>query len=436
MAILHDTCSHLFSLFAFLFVIYSPVCMVVETPSIPKTDAGPVKAVMFTRFEDVEGYVVAASDPPNVMPDQFKEIGYQFLPDKGICWRLISLAVGEFRITGVPVHIDDAKYARRAFVFCFCLIVDNRATELGKIAAQYLAEAFFKLETSSSFLSDETHHDNIRQFLVTLRQQLNSDQVYGINLHIAEDVMLQFSKPLVKPIRSQMDNFTVKPWHVPIAQVFPIQTSLCYDLGLVLSACTGDESVSDISSKLRIDFGELVLALNLLVKRELVVIMDQPIDKYSRVRLTKNFHTFFDDLTNRQTAVAFAIAPSSQSNPSSTSSTPPTQSVDPSGVNLGDQLVRMYCRLDGNIEDLGEFTATQGSTGISTRLMVMFGILKKFIRMKTMFPVFNDYETSMIPVLRSCDGSRSWDEIGFKHGLTRDELNELFTYHGVIRIWR
>jgi hypothetical protein len=410
-----------------------------ESPGLPVIRKGPVRAVMYTLFEDVEGYVVGASDPPNVMVDQFKDIGYQFLPDKGICWRLISLSIADFRITGVPVHIDDAKYARRAFVFCFCLVVDKRAAALAKVAAQYLAETFHELETKHSFLSNEENHGKIVDFLLQLRDQLNTETVSFINMPIAEGVSLQFSKP-VKPLDRSVVSTVIQPWHIPIATVAVTHMN-CVELQPFLTVCDGEATVSEISLKLELELTELSSVLLKLVERKLLAIMDQPIDKFSRVRLTSEFHTFFDDLTNRQTAVAFAMNHSLVSGhtsmSSSVSSSPRSaQPVDPSGTNLGDQLVRIYCRLDGHVEDLGEFSATQGSSGLSIRLMVIFGILKNFIRTKAMFPVFMDHETTMIPVLRSCDGSRTWDEIGFKHGFTREEMHELFQYHGVVRIWR
>jgi hypothetical protein len=410
---------------------------------------GPVRAVMFTQFEDVEGYVVAASDPPNVMTDQFKEIGYQFLPDKDICWRLISLCVGDLRIIGVPVHIDDAKYARRAFVFCFCLIVEKRAVQLAKIAAQKLAEVFYKLEIDSSYLSaPPSGHEDLVVFLKDLRECLNSEKVDSVNFEITNDVMIQFGKPR-KSLENEQSNQMeiIQAWFFPVATVGVEQEPKLasgYDVVEVLRECSGELCVSELSVRLEIELKDLNRVLSLLYSRKLIVIIDQPIDRFTRVRLTRNFHSFFDDLSNRQAAVAFAAIPSGASGQSSlvnsAVSSPragPPVVVAPQGE-LGDQLVRMYCRLDSNVEDLGEFSAAEAgmAPNVSIRLLVIFGIIKNFIRTKIMFPVYPDYETTLIPVLRSCDGSRSWDEIGFKHGLNREELNELFTYHGVLRIWK
>ena len=404
------------------------------TPVLKECKDGPVRAIMFTQFEDVEGYVVAASDPPNVMTDQFKEIGYQFLPDKDICWRLISLCVGEYRIVGVPVHIDDAKYARRAFVFCFCLIVEKQAMELGKIVAQYLAEIFYKLEVDSSFLSGSpAGKEALPIFLKDLRDSLNSDKIDSVNLEVVDGFRLQFCKPR-KPLGSVADHLLkkIEPWFVPVATVGVDdlgKVASAYDLVEVMQECTGESSVSEISLKLGIEYADLIRALSVLEERRLIVVIDQPIDTFSRLRLTNAFHAFFDDLSNRQAAVAFA------SQVCSVVSSPRGGGSGPPPGDVGDQLVRVYCRLDGHVEDLGEFDSAQ-SSGLSTRLLAMFGIIKGFIRPKTMFPVHPDHETTMIPVLRSCDGSKSWDEIGFKHGLHREELNELFSYHGVFRIWR
>ena len=401
--------------------------------------ASPVKAVMYTQFEDVEGYVVAASDPHNVMVDQFKEIGYHFLPDRGVCWRLITLALGEYKIIGVPVHIDDSKYARRAFVFCFCLIVANNpsAVKMAKVAAQELAELFHSLEEESSLLSEEPNRVALPDFLRELRSNLNAPQSQSLNLGI-RDKWLQFSKP---HLQTALATQVINPWSVPISLVdhnHISDTTADRVILDVLEACDGLRTVSELTHALRIDFAELSELLGSLHSRSLVCVMDQAIDKYSRVRLTSKFHSFFDDLSNRQEAVSYALQAAQtgrNSQTSSTSSTPLTSPAEPIG-NVGDLLVRMYCRLDGHVEDLGEFSAHHDGSNISVRHMIIFGLIKGFLRCKTMFPVFPEHTGTMIPVLRSCDGSRCWDEVGMKHGLTRSELNDLFVHHGVLRIWR
>ena len=403
-----------------------------------------MKAVMYTQFEDVEGYVVAASDPVNVMTDQFKEIGYHFLPDRGVCWRLITLALGEYKIIGVPVHIEDSKYARRAFVFCFCLIVQNTASavKLAKVAAQQLAELFHSLEEETSFLSEEANRAMLPEFLQELRQSLNEPQTENVNLGLAvnlKDRWLQFSKPRCGITEEVVD---IHPWHVPISLVDPSQEqhegSFSSDLVDLLQACDGDKSVSELTHELHVDISELTAVLQSVHSRGLVCVLDQPVDKFTRVRLTNKFHTFFDDLGNRQEAVSYVLTTTHtgrNSHTSSSSSTPVATTSEPVG-NVGDLRVRMFCRLDGNVEDLGEFSAHHDTSNISVRHMIIFGLIKKFLRCKTMFPVFPDFAITMIPVLRSCDGSRCWDAVGMKHGLNRSELNDLFVHHGVLRIWR
>ena len=82
-----------------------------------------IQALLYTRFEDIEGYVIAAADPPEALGNhQFKEIGYHFLPDKDVCGRVITLFLDNYRIIGVPVYIEGPQYSRKAFVFCICII--------------------------------------------------------------------------------------------------------------------------------------------------------------------------------------------------------------------------------------------------------------------------------------------------------------------------
>ena len=378
----------------------------------------PIKAVLYTHFEDVEGYVVSESDPPNVMIDQFKDIGYHFLPDRGICWRLISLVLGEYRIIGVPVHIDDSRYARRAFVFCFCIIVSNSSHQgisLAKIAAQELAYIFYNLENDTQYLSSKSSN-LLSDFLQNFRTNLNNPNILAVNQHIVNNVYIQFSKPATLPI-SKRENNEIRPYFTPVSTcAIPIDAAEWIRhsvITLIIDACNGINSVADISNILFIDYTELSNVLLSLSNRGLVVIINQAIDGYTRVRLTQKFHTFFDTLDNRQEAIAYIGGPTDVSDDH-------TQ---------GDVLVRNYCKLDGHVSDLSEMSAE------INRHMILFGLIKGFLRCKTMYPVYTDYVSTMVPVLRLCDGIHTWDDICAQFQLSRLEISEIFNHHGVLKIW-
>jgi hypothetical protein len=412
-----------------------------------RTEQEIVKAVLFTEFEDIEGYVVSASDPVGVMHDQFKDIGYHFLPDKGMCWKLISMALGDYRMIGVPIHIEDSKYGRRAYVFCFCLIVVNsaHAVKLGKIAAKELAELFFALERDHSYLSEKKNLPSITKVLENVRSCLNDEKPY-LNIHVHDNSRVQILKPPKDHKANYPARCKIKPFFIPIALIdanlIGDSVSDNHDLIKILNQCNGLFSVSEISNSIEIHFDDLCFVLSALEQRGLIYLLDQPIDQFTRVRLVPNFHLFFDDLNNRQEAIMYSLlVPSSSSRTSETGSGTST----PKGVidqqqssfsNLGDYLVRMYCKLDGHVQDLGEFSAMNGVMNISIRQMVIFGLIRNFLRCKTMFPVFIDHASTSLPVLRSCSGESSWDEIGVQHGLTRDQLSTLFEQHNVLRIWK
>jgi hypothetical protein len=398
------------------------------------TSNEPIKALLCTQFEDVEGYVVSVSDPPNIMTNQFKDIGYHFLPDKGLCWRLITMTLGEYKMTGVPVHIEDSKYPRRAFVFCLCVVTDltNRAVGLGKLVAQELADLLHQLEADSSYLSNRENDGSIRQMLASLRQDLNSESVSVVNRQVSGNHWLQFSKRIIlNP--GAVEERLIEPFHIPVALVDTGELSdevACNNQLMVdvVEACNGNDSCSEISHFLGIGFPDLTRVLSALQRKGMVYVLDQPIDKYSRIRLTKNFHAFFDDLSNRQEAIAFSLATGGSSGVS-------TPRGDTAAIgNLGDYLVRLYCRLEG--QELGEFESVHGSPNFSTKFMIVYGLIKGFLRCKTMFPVLLDSSTTLIPVLRSCDGCTSWDAIGVRFGLSRSELDETFTHYNVVRIWK
>ena len=406
----------------------------------------PVKAILFTEFEDIEGYVVSASDPIGVMNEQFKDIGYHFLPDKGVCWRLISMSLGNFKMIGVPVHIEDAKYTRRAYVFCICLIVDDNseAVYLGKISAQVIADVFYTLEIDHSFLSNRNYIDEVTRSLKSLRDSLNSAENH-VNLQVYKDARVQFLKPGINESAVSPAKLNIKPYFLPVAIIDPselgVSASDNHKLIEILNHCDGVLSVSEISNVLRLDYHELCTVLTHMESYTWIALIDQPIDIFTRVRITQNFHAFFDDLSNRHDALAYSLLASipnlRASETGSGTGTPKALSDQhPSVSNLGDFLVRMYCKLDGHVQDLGEFSSLNSGINISIRHMVIFGIAMKFLRCKTMFPVFAEYESAQVPVLRSCDGRSSWDDIALEHGLSRIELDKLFSLYNVVRIWK
>jgi len=393
-----------------------------------------IRAVMFTRFEDVEGYVVSASDPPNVMTDQFKDIGYQFLPDKGICWNLISVALGsDYRMIGVPVHIEDARYRRRAFVFCFCLLVENSsmAIEIAKRAAQELAEIFHSLEIDPQYhlLSSDDDDGIVVKFLRKFRRQLNEGKRVDIN--VVGDYWIQFDLPHAVAgggtAAGRGAILKIEPWYIPIS-IFDIPDQLIEFASIsdLMDLCDGERTIGEVSVSLDVDFGQLSRIVSRLVGEGLMYLSEQPIDEFSRVKLTSVFHSFFDDLNNRQEAVSFVTA--------SGIGGPATETTTTTAItNFGDYLVRLYCKISG--QNLGEFSSIVGSN-ISINRMVLYGLVRRFLEWETMFPVYPEYEQTMVPVLRLCDGSQAWDAIGYKSNLTRSEMIEIFNSHQVLQIWR
>jgi hypothetical protein len=394
-------------------------------------------AIMFTQFEDIEGYVVSASDPPNVMTTQFKNIGYQFLPDVGLCGKLISVGLGDdYRMIGVPIHIDDARYPRRAFVFCFTVLVDNSSTgaiEIGKRAALEMANVFHSLEQKMQFLSDTGNRDLIVKFLKKFRRRLNEglrsagSQRDGIHVNVIGDYWINFSCRLsrYKPGRPKP-----QPWYFPICISQIPQDPEYTSFMDLLVLCDGDRTVSELSVELNVDIDELGEVLCRLEFESIVVILDQPVDEFTRVKLTEEFHIFFDDLNNRQEAVGFVLVQQQSQQPGTSvvMNTPPSI-----GTGLGDYLVRQYCRIYD--QPLGEF-ASSLIPSISARHTVIYGICRKFLRLKKLFPVYLESDSTMIPVLRLCDGSLDWDQIGFKTCMTRTEMMDVFRAHDVMLIWK
>jgi Nitrogen permease regulator 2 len=139
-----------------------------------------VQALLYTQFEDTEGYTVVASDPSSCCKDsQFKDIGYHFLPDRSFASRTISLCLDSIQLLGVPVYIDGKHYLRNTFVFCVILVIrrHQHVSQRYSKLAQLVAKSFRSLEAESRFLSSSAASKlEVMRILKDLRAQINRQQ--------------------------------------------------------------------------------------------------------------------------------------------------------------------------------------------------------------------------------------------------------------------
>ena len=374
-----------------------------------------IQALLYTRFEDKEGYVVATADPPDALGEQqFKEIGYHFLPDKDVCGRVITLFLDNYRVVGVPVYIEGSQYSRKAFIFCICFVIDSLVVQadmgLYRRLAEQLANAFSALERDQElrFLSDDKHLPKVNETLVELRRQLNDPRSTHVFVSIADSHSICF-KPLGRPpIKKNVPE--VKPYHVPYLLIDPATISAEVSAEVdalaisVLSFIDGASCVQDIFGKFPFTSPSAVsIALRLLAGLGSIFLLP-PVDEFSRFCLTPEAATFFaGGLSDRAEASDFC------------------------GVSAH-EVARSLAKLKGQT-----FSAFSAQVAGKPRKLIIFGLIKNLVRAKNMRPYCVSGGSE---ILSACTGHVSADEICLMLGISRSHFfNHVNGYPAVSQIW-
>ena len=403
-----------------------------------------VHALLYTRFQDVEGYVIAAADPADAIGDQqFKDIGAHFLPGKDLCHRVISLTVGPHRVMGFPVRIEAPRYSRSAFVFCICFVVDSSVAQASlptyRRLAELLAGSFAALERDPDLRLLSDHRGRMQSILFEVRAQLNDGRSNHVFVRLSGSQAIHFSKRQLTPIPYPMDKPNefilsgIRLYDIPVPLIDTV--ALCaecpeVDLGLaaVLKAVNGQLSVADLCSKIPfLSPSAISDSLHLLASAG-TLLLTSPIDEFSKFRLTENTRNFFSRHSDRAAAAEFAGP----------------------GVNAED-VVRVLAKITSpeiwNLQLISNsfFPPSFSSTSIAAPeqvyRLVLFALFKDVIRQLRLFPfasqeavaaaeaeldyrreIGEDQITEMAPVvgaLRACDGQTGVDEILYSRGISR-----------------
>ena len=378
-----------------------------------------IQALLYTRFEDVEGYVIASADPPEAIGEkQFKDIGGHFLPDKDLCGRVISLNLGAHRMMGVPVRLEGSQYSRSAFVFCVCFVVEVDSViakpHVYRALANQLATAFASLEEEADLrlLSEDKHGELVRSALAEIRFQLNDTSFSHVFVKLTESHAVCFSP-----------SSGCEPLPLQDPAMFMIPTPLVDRERLlggeamvdsVIAACDGVRNLSEICAFFEESVGthpifpsDRTLVLDVLKELAAFEILAflPPVDEHSRFRLSLEAPAFFAGLDQRSEAAAFC------------------------GVSVR-EVLRSLVRL-------GELTDS-----VDLHRLAIFGLVRGLIKELVLYPLLtvpisDPPSNSMRGLLDECDGKTSIHTLCLRWGVNRRDFFDLSQrYSGHIKeLW-
>ena len=293
-----------------------------------------IEAIFFSRFEDIEGYSIAASDPANVLGEtQFKEIGYHFLPDKSLSGNVVTLYLDQYRIVGCPVHLSGPQYTRSAFVFCIGFIVVNGSDDMSiyRRLARQLSVSFERLEVNMRFLSgaaDDCGHGGVSLQLVAsvlseIRTQLNNPRLPYVYVPIDDRDALSFKPVYATRVRDAFlkPHYTVYPLVGtlddlslgPVSQDRLLQAVFAEIVSIRISAETFVAGIP-VERLISLFPGEDVVTILACLMQSGAVVATAPITAQSRPALTPKARALFaTNVGDRQELAEFVAAVTGES---------------------------------------------------------------------------------------------------------------------------
>jgi hypothetical protein len=381
-----------------------------------------IEALFYSRFEDIEGYTVVASDPANVLGEaQFKEIGYHFLPDKSLSsGHVITLFLDRYRIIGCPVHLSGPQYSRSAFVFCIGFII-NGADDMSiyRRLAKQLSVGFEQLEVDMRFLSDISHVDQVLSLLTEIRQQLNNPRLPYVYVPISDRYALTF-KPVYLHSRLPIDSPTSASPSSVFPEYFVIHRLLSSSPipradDRLMRAVFDAKDVESVATMVHLFPGENVQYVLKLLHASRHFLVIPPLAADSRPALTPKAKLLLaTNVGERQDFVDFAQ----------------TTSVH--------DVLRVLSLMDGrrSLADIVE--ASGGVTESQVTAIIVLGIAKEVVRVRKLFLVANKHGNKAfmdVKLVSVCDGNTDALEAAFKLGISVPELVGFADTHKFAKIW-
>ncbi|XP_046985009.1 GATOR complex protein NPRL2 isoform X1 [Schistocerca americana] len=383
---------------------------------------GPVRCIFFSEFHPTAGPKITCQVPEDyVSKEVFDAVNVYIIPKPQLQRSILTINTFGYKITGFPVRIDDAKYARNAYYFNLCFVCDAWArTVQYEPVVKKLSEYLLTMEEEGCFLSQvssETtkHH----QLFSILKQILNNLNATGMST-VREGEMTMF----LKVVRAATDPPPVMDHHVPIFTtekgVFQEEQ---WDLTTqqLLPHVDGFKHIAQIAVDADVENSLVKACIQNLLYYKAVSLL--PIFLYSNVYTpTPKVRLLATDAALQEECIKY-VSLSGQQLPSV------------------QEIFVMYCSMTHGttLQDLCSRYNPQ-EHNIDERKLVQFGLLHKLIRRICKYPVYIKSTNHCQPVTslqHSFTGLLSYDEVCCTRGYSPKTLEEkVESDPSVVVIWK
>ncbi|XP_063220099.1 GATOR complex protein NPRL2-like isoform X2 [Bacillus rossius redtenbacheri] len=141
---------------------------------------GPIRCIFLCEFHPTAGPRITYQVPDDyVSKEIFDAVSVYIIPKPQLQRTIFTVNVLGFKITGFPVRIDNAKYARNAYYFNVCFVSDfwARTVQYEPVIKKF-SEYLVTMEEQTGFLSDtnqpESENTKLPAMLKQILEDLNS----------------------------------------------------------------------------------------------------------------------------------------------------------------------------------------------------------------------------------------------------------------------
>lgn len=370
---------------------------------------GPIRCIFLSEFHPVAGPKITCQVPHDyVSKEIFDAVSVYIIPKPQLQRSILTVNVLGYKITGFPVRIDNAKYARNAYYFNLCFVCDAwaRTVQYEPVVKKF-SEYLMTMEQESDFLSNENKTEHEKGRLPAMLKQILED----LNSHGMTTVIEGTTTMHLKVVKVASDPPHVSDHHVPIFIVDQnVFREELWDLTTqqVLPYINGFNHVAKIAAVADVENNLVKACVQNLVYYGAVKLI--PIFQYCNVyAATPELKHLASKKKFQEECLLYV---------SKMEDNPP---------NLRDVFM-MYCNMTHGVtfRDLCIRFNPQ-ALRIDERKLVQFGLLHKLIRRVHKYPVFvegNGHLSPMTPPQRDFSGLASLDEICCATGLSSQQLEE------------
>ncbi|KAK6638423.1 hypothetical protein RUM44_008852 [Polyplax serrata] len=382
---------------------------------------GPIRCIFLCEFHPTAGPKITCQVPENfISKDTFDTVSVYIIPKAQLQRSTITVTLVDKKILGLPVKIDDKKYARNAFYFNLCFVCDAWARTVHyEPLLKKLSDYLIGMELESKFLSlqdkDENEKQRLSKMLNQVMEDLNSTKMCTLTEGVATTHL--------KVVKICADPTPVLDHQVPIfienrGAFFEEQWDLTTQQ--VLPFIDGFNHISKIAAEADVENNLVKSCVQNLVYYGVVSLI--PIFQYSNVYAgTPQLRKLAENSPLQKECIEYV---------SKSLRHPP---------NFKD-VFKFYASMvrGTTIKDLC-IRLNPHSKRINERKLVQFGVLKGFIQRVYKYIIYVGSKDKLTnnPVYRHMNGLNSSDEICCATGLSAQQLEELMERdQNLILIWK